>query len=96
MMRLTILYPTTEGASFDLEYYCTTHMPLLASSLGDHCKGWGVDNIINGPYEAIGWMLFDDMDGFNGAMATHGAEIMGDVINYTTIQPTLVFGEVTV
>jgi uncharacterized protein (TIGR02118 family) len=96
MNRVTILYPTTEGASFDLDYYTTSHMPMLAEKLGDHCKGWGVDKVVSGPFEAIGWALVDDMDGFNGAMKEHGAEIMGDVANYTTIQPTLVIGDVVV
>ena len=45
MNRVTILYPKTEGASFDLDYYSTSHMPLLAERLGDHCKGWGVDKV---------------------------------------------------
>jgi uncharacterized protein (TIGR02118 family) len=96
MNRVTILYPKTEGASFDLDYYCNSHMPLLATRLGDNCKGWGVDKVVSGPFEAIGWALVDDMDGFNGAMKEHGAEIMGDVANYTTIQPTLVIGDVVV
>jgi uncharacterized protein (TIGR02118 family) len=96
MNRVTILYPKTEGASFDLDYYTTSHMPLLASRLGDNCKGWGVDKVVSGPFEAIGWALVDDMDRFNGAMKEHGAEIMGDVANYTTIQPTLVIGDVVV
>ncbi|MGH9134837.1 MAG: EthD family reductase [Ilumatobacteraceae bacterium] len=96
MNRVTILYPTTEGAKFDLDYYCNSHMPLFAKSLGEHCKGWGVDKVVNGPYEAIGWALVDGLDGFNAAMKEHGAEIMGDVANYTTIQPTLVIGEVAV
>jgi uncharacterized protein (TIGR02118 family) len=96
MHRVTILYPTTEGASFDLDYYCKSHMPMLVAALGENCKGWGVDNVVNGPYEAIGWALVDHVDGFNEAMKTHGAAILGDVANYTTIQPTLVIGEVAV
>jgi uncharacterized protein (TIGR02118 family) len=96
MNRVTILYPTAEGASFDLDYYCKSHMPLLAEALGDHCKGWGVDKVVSGPYEAIGWALVDDTDNFKAAMKARGAVIMADVANYTTIQPTLVIGEVAV
>jgi uncharacterized protein (TIGR02118 family) len=96
MIRVTFLYPTSDEATFDLDYYCTTHMPMLVSALGERCKGWGVDKVVSGPYQALGWVLVDDVDGFNAAMKERGAEIVGDVPNYTNVQPVMVIGDVIV
>ena len=96
MFRVSIHYPKTEGATFDHEYYKTTHMPLVASKLGDNCTSWGVDKVIDGPLEAIGYLVVKDLGEFGAAMAANGAEIMGDVPNYTSITPQLVVAEITV
>jgi uncharacterized protein (TIGR02118 family) len=96
MYRIAILYPKTEGASFDHEYYQTSHMPMLADRLGDNCKSWGVDKVLDGPFEAIGYVQVGDLGGFGATMNEHGAEILGDVPNYTTISPQLVVSEIAV
>ena len=36
MIRFSVLYPTTEGATFDHDYYRDHHVPLA-------CRTWGVD-----------------------------------------------------
>lgn len=95
MYRVTILYPTTDGATFDHEYYRTTHMPLLAERLGDNCTGWSTDKVIDGPFEAIGYVHVTDMGAFGAAMGEHAGEILGDVANYTAIAPQLVVSEIT-
>jgi len=35
MICVTILYPKTDDATFDMDYYTSTHMPMLAKALGD-------------------------------------------------------------
>jgi uncharacterized protein (TIGR02118 family) len=95
MMCITILYPKSDDATFDMDYYTSTHMPMLAKALGDACKGWGAATVTSDKHIAMGWAMFDSMDAFNSAMAEHGAEIMGDVPNYTNQQPELIVGEVT-
>jgi uncharacterized protein (TIGR02118 family) len=94
MLAVTILYPRTEDSTFDMEYYTSTHMPMFAESLGDACQGWGAAAIAEGKYAAIGWAMVTDQEGFNAGMAAHGAKIMGDVPNYTNVQPELLIGEV--
>ena len=96
MFRIAILYPKTEGCSFDHGYYKETHMPMVASKLGVNCTSWGVDQVIDGPFEAIGYLIVDDVAGFGGTMAEHGAEIMGDIPNYTTIAPQVVVSQIAV
>ena len=96
MYRVSIHYPKTDGATFDHDYYKSTHMPLVAARLGDNCTSWGIDKVIDGPLEAIGYFVIDDLAGFGGTMTEHGAEIMGDVANYTSITPQVVVSEVVV
>ena len=34
MIKVAILYPNEEGKTFDMEYYKTNHMPMLAELYG--------------------------------------------------------------
>jgi uncharacterized protein (TIGR02118 family) len=96
MYRIAILYPKTDGTTFDHDYYRDSHMPMLAERLGDNCTSFGVDKVLDGPYEAIGYVHIDDLGRFGEAMNTHGAEIIGDVANYTAIAPQLVVSQIVV
>ena len=47
VIRFSIMYPRTEGAKFDHEYYLNHHVPLAMRAWGiDHCD---VDRGIDGP-----------------------------------------------
>jgi uncharacterized protein (TIGR02118 family) len=94
MIAVTILYPQTDDSSFDMDYYTSTHMPMLAEALGDDCHGWGAATIDNGKWAAMGWAVATSADAFNAAMAEHGAKIMGDVPNYTNVRPEMLIGEI--
>ncbi len=93
MISVHILYPKTDDSTFDMDYYTSTHMPMLADALGDACTGWGASST-GGKWAAIGWANVSSKDAFDAAMAEHGAKIMGDVANYTNVQPEMLIGEV--
>ncbi len=92
---MTILYPKTEDSTFDMDYYTSTHMPMVAKAFGDGCQGWGAAVVMSDKHSAIGWVLIDSMETFNAAMAEQGAAIMADVANYTNQTPEVVMGEIT-
>lgn len=94
MIHVTILYPKTDDSTFDIDYYKATHMPLFAAALGDACQSWGAAKVTSGKFEAIGWAIVDSQDAFDRAMAERGAEIIGDVPNYTNVRPDIVIGEI--
>jgi len=94
MITVTILYPRTDDSTFDMDYYVNSHMPMFAEGLGDACQAWGAISVPAGKYAAIGWATVTSQDDFNAAMAEHGAKVMGDVPNYTNVQPLLLVGEV--
>ena len=95
MISVHILYPKTDDSTFDMDYYCATHMPMFADALGDACQGWGATKVKAGPWEAIGWCNVESQEAFDSAMAEHGKAIGGDVPNYTNVAPQMVIGEIT-
>ena len=100
MICFSVLYPATDGASFDHDYYRDKHIPLIQERLGDAVKGVriekGASNGMGGdaPYVAAVHLEFESEEAFGAAMMPHFAEIGGDVANYTTIAPVLYISEV--
>jgi len=97
MVCISVLYANASGKKFDHDYYAQRHMPMVM----DRCKGSGlmryeIDKGLAGgapgspaPFVCIGRLYFDAVEGFQKAMGAHGPEIMGDVRNYTDIEPQI-------
>ena len=101
MIRVSVLYPWSPDAKFDMNYYLATHMPLVRQRLGATCKGISVDQGIAGgapgappSFIAVGHILADSVESFQAALAPHLGEIMGDIPNFTKIQPTIQISDV--
>ena len=101
MIKVSVLYPYKEGAKFDMDYYLKSHVPMVRKKLGAACKGAAVEQGIGGAtpgsrpaYVAMGHLLFDSVEAFQAALAPHATEIMGDIPNYTTIEPVFQVSEV--
>jgi uncharacterized protein (TIGR02118 family) len=93
MIRLSVLYPTTDGATFDHDYYRTKHVPLAVKTWG--LDGAEIDKGIDGPYAAAVHFKFESMDALGAALGSPGsAEVLADVANYTTIAPVLQTSEI--
>jgi uncharacterized protein (TIGR02118 family) len=93
MIRLTVSYPTTEGATFDHDYYRTTHVPLAVKTWG--LDGAEIDKGIDGPNVAAVHFKFESLDALGAAMALAGTgDVLADVANYTTIAPVLQTSEI--
>jgi uncharacterized protein (TIGR02118 family) len=93
MIRLSVLYPKTEGASFDHDYYANSHVPLAVSTWG--LSGAEIDKGIDGPYEAAVHFTFESMDAMGAALASEGtAAVQADLPNYTTIVPAMQISEI--
>jgi hypothetical protein len=39
MISVVILYPKSDDSTFDMDYYTTKHMPMLAAAVGEACQG---------------------------------------------------------
>lgn len=101
MIRVSVLYPNAEGKKFDMVYYCNNHIPMVKQKLGDACKDMNVDHGLAGAqpgstarYVAMVHMLFDSTEAFQNAFGPHAETIMGDIPNYTDIEPIIQISEV--
>ncbi|KAF3767321.1 hypothetical protein M406DRAFT_355536 [Cryphonectria parasitica EP155] len=94
---VTVLYPAKEGYTFDMDYYLKTHMPLVTSkwtSFG--LKQYYVTDLRNEaqPYSVQATLIWDDLEGFAKGGQAHGAEVMGDIKNFSSEQPIIIKGGV--
>lgn len=94
MVKISIFYPNTSGARFDMDYYLRTHMPesiaRLSASRG--FRGVSVERGVGGaepgsspPYIAMCHYLFDSADDFLAAFQQHADFLQGDMPTYTDI-----------
>jgi uncharacterized protein (TIGR02118 family) len=101
MTRVSVMYPNNEGATFDMDYYCNSHMPMAQRLLG--ATAFSVDQGIGGampgsaaPYLAIGHLLFETIETFQKTIVVHGSELMADIVNYTNAAPVIQISEIKV
>jgi uncharacterized protein (TIGR02118 family) len=101
MIKVSVMYPNTEGSTFDMTYYCGTHIPMVRQRLGAALKGVTVEQGIRGeepgspaPYLALGHLLFESVEAFQTAFGPHAEEFAADIPNYTNTQPTIQISEV--
>jgi len=101
MIKVTILYPNGEGKKFDMDYYATKHMPMVASLLGDSMKMYEIDKGVAGrtptdpiPYLAIGYLYFEKLSAYQNSFRPNAEKIRNDIPNYTNITPVIQISEV--
>ena len=88
MIRLSVLYPSSDGATFDHDYYRDRHVPLCVETW--HPVKTEIDRGVDGPYVAAVHIFFESMDALGAALALEGtAAIQADVANYTSITPII-------
>ena len=71
MIKVSVLYPAGENTTFDMDYYCKSHIPMVQQKLGSACKGAAVEHGISGAapgsrstYVAMGHLYFDSVEAF--------------------------------
>lgn len=103
MIKVSVMYPHAEGARFDHDYYRDRHMPLVQARMGDALLRYAVDKGLAGgapgappAYVAMGHLYCASVESFQQAFGPHAQEILGDIPNYTDLQPVLIISEVVV
>jgi uncharacterized protein (TIGR02118 family) len=102
MIRVTALYPKTAESHFDMEYYLTKHVPMVKARLQEvGLREIQIDEGLGSaapdqppPFAVIGFMIFDKVEDLQHGLALHGAEIMGDIPNFTNVQPQIQVGNI--
>jgi len=101
MIKFSALYPNTENARFDFEYYRAKHLPLTLARLGSAVLRSELDRGIAGangarvPYIAVGHLYFESLESFREAFLPHLAKFREDIPNFTNVQPSVQISEVS-
>tara|TARA_R110002020_G_scaffold104547_25_gene244571 strand:+ start:475 stop:771 length:297 start_codon:yes stop_codon:yes gene_type:complete len=96
---MQVIYPATEGSTFDHDYYLSTHMKIVGETMGPHVETTIVTKgVAGGPgvapgFHAIATMTFKDQATMDEALKASGAAVK-DIPNFYNAQPQMLFGEV--
>lgn len=101
LFKVAILYPNGEAKTFDIDYYESKHMPMVAGLLGKNLKFYEIDKGIAGrtpnekvPYLAVGYFYVKDVAEYNKVIGQNREAVISDIKNYTNIQPVIQISEV--
>ena len=95
MIRVNVMYPKQDDGNFDYDYYLNTHMPLVGKRWADGLRGMEVYRGLSGAggaaesYVTVANLKFDSVEAFQQALEAHAQEIMGDIPNFTNIDPVI-------
>jgi uncharacterized protein (TIGR02118 family) len=101
LIKVSVMYPFAEGKTFNMEYYETRHMPMVAGFLGSNLVKYTIEKgvasgIPNQPlaYMAIGTFYVKNLSDYQAAIAPNRDAIRADFQNYTNVPPIILISEV--
>ena len=101
LIKVSIMYPFAEGKTFNMEYYETKHMPMVAAFLGSNLIKYTIEKgLASGipnqplPFMAIGTFYVKSLSDYQTAIGPHRDAIRADFPNYTNISPVILVSEV--
>lgn len=98
-VALQVIYPITEGTTFDFDYYTKTHIPMVREIVGKFIQSNMITKgLASGPDTPPGFYLiathvFKDMQTMQEGLALAGP-VMADIANFTNVSPQMLIGEV--
>lgn len=101
-IKVVVLYPNDDGATFDDNYYLSTHMPLVDKHWKQYgLTSWEIVKFARGAdgaapkFQIQATLNWESKEHFGKAMASEEAKtVLGDIGNFTNTQPTLIGGSV--
>ena len=104
MFAVVMLYPQTSDSHFNFDYFLSVHLTRIREIFKD--LGLVSSQIQAGigagqpgqpaPYACICTFTFETLEGFGQGFAQEGAWIMGDIHNYTNVQPLIQISNIVV
>jgi uncharacterized protein (TIGR02118 family) len=102
-IKVSVLYPSGEGKTFDMDYYSNKHVPMVGDLLGNAVIGATVENGLGGgapgseaPFLAMGNLYFKNIETFESSFGPNAETIMSDLPNFTNIEPIIQISEVMI
>lgn len=103
MIKVSVMYPYKAGARFDHGYYASKHLPMVAGKMGEACLYYTVDKGLSGgipgsdpTFVGMCHIFCDSVDSFTASFGPHAQQILGDIPNYTDLEPVMQISEVVV
>jgi uncharacterized protein (TIGR02118 family) len=102
MIKATVMYPNSDDAKFDHDYYINKHIPMIQEKMGEHVIRVSVDKGMGGepgqpaPYVCMCHIYVESLEAFQAAFVANMEAIGADVPNYTNIKPALQISEVII
>src|SRR5436190_19858424 len=101
LIKISVMYPFAEGKTFNMEYYETKHMPMVAGFLGSNLVKYTIEKgVASGipnqplPFMAIGTFYVKSLSDYQAAIGPKREGIRADFQNYTNITPIILVSEV--
>ena len=101
LIKVSVMYPYAEGKTFNMEYYESKHMPMVAAFLGSNLIKYTIEKgVASGipnqpvPFMAIGTFYVKSLADYQTAIGPHIDAIRADFSNYTNISPVILVSEV--
>lgn len=103
MIKLSVMYPTTAGSSFDHDYYRDVHLPMLQQRMGAHLLYYTIEKGLSGvapgsapTYVALCHLYCASPESLMAGVGPHAAEFAADVANFTDIVSVQQISEVVI
>jgi uncharacterized protein (TIGR02118 family) len=101
MLKVSVLYPYTEGGKFDMEFFLRRHMPLVDTVWGPALIRREIDAGLSGPgpgthptYVAIAHLYFQSLESFQAALGPQHKELEKEAPSFTDIKPIIQVSQV--
>ncbi|HEA23621.1 MAG TPA: EthD family reductase [Pricia antarctica] len=101
LIKVSIMYPFSENTEFDMEYYETKHMPMVAGYLDSNLVKYTIEKgLASGipntplPFIAIGSFYVKNLSEYQASIGPNIDTIRSDFSNYTDIRPIILVSEV--
>jgi uncharacterized protein (TIGR02118 family) len=101
LIKVTVLYPYAEGKTFNMEYYETKHMPMVAVFLGSNLVKYTIEKGLSSgspsqplPFMAIGAFYVKSLSEYQSAIAPNRDAIRADFANSTNVAAVILVSEV--
>lgn len=101
LIKISIMYPAAEGKTFNMDYYETKHMPMVAGYLGANLVKYTIEKGLSSgvpnqplPFMAVGTFYVKDLKAYQAAVAPNLPTIRADFANYTNVTPVILISEV--
>jgi len=101
LIKISIMYPYAEGKTFNMEYYESKHMPMVAAYLGANLVKYTIEKGLSSgipnqplPFMAIGTFYVKSLPDYQAAIAPNRDAIRADFANYTNVAPVILVSEV--